>query len=175
MTFKTLCGLAAVAQSVQVHVLQIGENSFQAVIQPSLELAKEYPQLASPLMVQSTAELMDEEVNKALTEFTPELKSAVSNITSVKESLAAATKAAQEELAKKNAAKAKPGVSAKTVPPAAGTTTSVSKATQLVTVKPTPSAPPDLFGEIPEITSSAGQLPAGTGELDEIEFDPLEE
>lgn len=177
MSFKTLCGLAAVASNVQVNVLKINDNLFQAVIQPDFELAKDYPQLSSPLMVQAPADELDSEVHKALTEFTPALQSAVSNLAELQSNLAASVKEAKDALAKKNDAK-KNGA-AKVVPPAGTTTTNgatPSALTPVKTGKPQLDSPPDLFDRVePTLSESqTGAQTPGEEDLEDFQLPDLE-
>lgn len=131
MSFLKLSELAQVADSITVHVQKITDTSFMVVIQPSIKLAEKYPQLASPLQVIAAPQDLDREVTAALTEFTPVLRQATSNIREITDALEAATKAAREQ----NKPKVKPA----TTP-----TTSASAAKPMQTANAAP-PPPDLF------------------------------
>lgn len=109
MLVNTLCGLAAVAQSVKLHVMKVGEE-FQVVIEPSMLLAEKFPALAQPLMVTASQEKLEAEVIMALTSFTPMVQTASNNLAQIQETLDSAQKAAREKGKKTTpAAPAKPG------------------------------------------------------------------
>lgn len=152
MSFLKLSELAKVADSITVHVQKITDASFMVVIQPSIKLAEKYPQLASPLQVIAAPQDLDREVMAALTEFTPILSQATSNIRDITEALEAATKAAREQ----GKTKVKPA----TTPT---TTASPAKPMQTATVATPP--PPDLF--------AMGNTSADAGSSDVLE--PLED
>ncbi|MDT8992817.1 PRTRC system protein E [Curvibacter sp. APW13] len=154
MFLKTLCDLAMVADSVQLHVMKIqGSDQFQVVIQPSLALAEKHPALAQPLMVTETADKLEAEVVTALTQFTPMVDTAKANLAQIQSSLDAALQAARDKAANK-----KP--TAPATKAGGGTTTSAVKPTTPMQ-KPTESAP-DLFGPTPSASST--QQDAGTSE-----------
>lgn len=142
MSFLKLTELAQVADSIAVHVQKITDISYMVVIQPSIKLAEKYPQLTSPLQVIAAPQDLDREVMAALTEFTPALRQASSNIQEITDALEAATKAAREQ--QKNKGKTAP-------------TTTASAAKPMQVAKPgvvIPPPLPDLF--------AIGDTPAGT-------------
>lgn len=152
MLVNTLCGLAEVAQSVQLHVMKVGQE-FQVVIQPSMQLAEKFPALAQPLMVTASKENLEAEVIEALTSFTPMIQSASSNLAQIQENLDAAQKAARDKGKKTTpVAPAKPGS-------VQGSTTTNGVKPPTAMEKTTESAP-DLFSSS---STEQGTTPVETG------------
>lgn len=166
MSFQTLCGLAAIADKVQVTVIKVTDTTFQAILAPSLKLAAKYPQLANPLQVLATADEMDAEVSKALTTYVPMLQEATSNLAQIQEAL---------DQAKKDA-KAKPAVKVPAAIAKGTVTTNGAKPTT-----PMLQAPPDLFSSSdpsssgPTSTGSTSSSPVNLDEDDETLLPELEE
>jgi PRTRC genetic system protein E len=153
MLVNTLCGLAAVAQSVKLHIMKVGEE-FQVVIEPSMQLAEKFPALAQPLMVTASQEKLEAEVITALTSFTPMVQTASNNLAQIQENLDSAQKAAREKGKKTTpVAPAKPGSSQ-------GTTTTNGVKPPAAMEKATETAP-DLFSS--SSPSDQNPPPAGTG------------
>jgi PRTRC genetic system protein E len=142
MSLQALCAVAAKAGNVELRILKMDNGQFMAFITPSKEIAKEYPQLASPLQIVASAEAMDAEVAKAIEQYVPVLSDAMSNIAEVTAQIQAAKEAARQKTVKpKGIAPATPAVVQK--PPNAGTP-----------ARP-PSVPNDLFNA-PAVTHILG-------------------
>lgn len=156
MSFEKLAELATAADSITLHVQKITDTSFMVVIQPSLKLAEKYPQLASPLQVIAAPKDLDREVVAALTQYTPVLQQATSNISDIEKAVDEAAKAAKEKLKPK-------------AKPATATTSASTPKPMEKTTEQTTGAPPnlDLFnvGESPEAEASAGSNSGDDGDL----------
>ncbi len=161
MFMKTLCGLASVAKSVQLHVMKIeGSDNFQVVIQPSLELAEKHPALAQPLMITESVDKLEAEVITALTRFTPMLESAKANLEQVQSNLEAAVKAARDKAANKKPPSTPSTATTKPAGTGSNTTNGVKPAAPMQ--KAADSAP-DLFGQAP--TNETSQTAPESQEL----------
>lgn len=168
MSLATLCSLADIADQLSLTVLKVSDDSFMAVIQPSLKLAEKYPQLASPLQVQASAAALDAEVANAIQTYQPALKSAVSNLSQIEQELKEAQKSARDKAKNRTTSPATPAG-------ATGTTTSAAKpSTPMQPISSAPPELPDLFSVATDSPEQGRSTRVLTDDLDELPLPDLE-